>query len=274
MVNQATAAQVEASADRFGIRFLYPTQPAGTYWVSDWSRYREFTGIDPDDPWFDAGHGAGAYTAGGGELEIEGRAPRMYIHDPGEVRQWRDVEITAYVRRTSDTGIPFAGFTAVARSNHLRTEDGQADRCDTRGYGGRLRFDGSTDFEKETSHPYNQAIGGTEVFPDGMPRGVWIGVKYVVFDRADGVHLEMWLDLGHGRRGGHWELVNELVDTGDLFGRIPCAPGVDAAMALTHAPDRVGSESGRPNISVYFRSDGIGPQGFAYKWASVREIAA
>ncbi|RYY47842.1 MAG: hypothetical protein EON53_07070 [Actinomycetales bacterium] len=252
---------------------MRPTRPGGTYWVSQWDEARRFRGVDPRDAWFDADHGSGSFAAEGGQLLLSGETPRMYVHDPRLERQWRDVEVTMYVKRGKDSGIPYAGFTAVARANHLSTEDGPGDSCDTRGYGARLRFDGHADFEKETAHPANQAIGDTTVFPGGMPTGVWLGVKYVVLDREDGVHLQLWLDRSDGRDGGSWTLLREVVDDGSLLGDTPCAPGIDPAMALTGSPDREGSESGRPNVSVYFRSDGIGPDGMAYKWGSIREIA-
>jgi ferredoxin len=191
----------------------------------------------------------------------------------GAIDNWRDVEVTVYAQRIRDSGISFAGITMVARSNHLRTDDAAADLCDTRGYGGRLRFDGHADFEKETAHPRNESIRKTQVFPGGLPFGVWIGVKFLVYDRSDGVHLELWLDRTDGRDGGQWELVNQVVDDGRLFGSVPCAPGIDPRMALTNSPDREGSESGKPNLSVYFRSDGIAPAGMVYKWASIREIS-
>ncbi len=271
--NRASLVQLWVGSDQFGVAHLYPTLPGGSSWIADWSRPRSFSGVDPDDPWFDADHGSAGYRAGGGELAISGPTPRMYVHDPRGERQWRDIEATVYAKRIEDTGTPHAGVTIVARSNHLRTEDGSADPCDTRGYGGRLRFDGHTDFEKETAHPDNEAVGNVQLFPAGLPSGVWIGVKLVVFDAPDGVHLELWLDLADGRGGGAWRLVAGVVDDGRLFGRVPCAPGIDPRMALTGAGSRPGSESGKPNLSVYFRSDGIGPDGLRYKWASIREIS-
>lgn len=272
LVNQATTADVTAKRDLFGIRFLQPTLPRGTYWKSSWDHPRSFEGVDPQDPWFDSDHGSATYRVGNGQLFISGNVPRMYVHDPRMVRQWGDVEITMYVRRVSDDRIPYAGMTSVARSNHLDTASG-ARRCDTRGIGARIRYDGHADFEKETAFPFNEATHNTEVWPQGMPYGRWIGYKFVVFDKPEGVHLQLWMDLSNGADGGRWRQLAAMVDDGRVLGSAACAPGIDPKLALTKDPSRPGSETGLPNLTVYFRSDGVHEDGLVYKWGSVREIA-
>ena len=270
--NRATEAQVEATKDIFGIKFIEPTLRDGTYWLSNWDGRRDFTGVDPNDPWFDADHGSGSYKVRNGTLQISGDFPRMYVYDPARKRQWRDVEITMYFKREADSGVPFAGMTAVARANHLATEEGTNDLCDTRGYGARVRFDGRVDFEKETAHPHNDTTANTPYWADGMPNGTWIGFKYLVYDTKAGVKLELWLDTTDGKDGGAWRKVIETTDNGRLFGEEACADGIDAQLPLTNSTARPGSESGKPNLSVYFRSDGIDEDGLDYKWGSIREI--
>ena len=270
--NRATVEQVRATKDSYGIRFIKPTLSGGTYWMSNWEPRRDFTGIDPRDPWFDADHGSGSYEAGNGILHISGDVPRMYIYDPARQRQWRDVEITMYFRREADTDVPYAGMTAVARANHLATEDETEKLCDTRGYGARVRFDGNVDFTKETAHPESSTVATAVHWAEGMPQGTWIGYKFLVYDTAAGVKLELWLDKTGGKDGGNWRKVNEITDDGRLFGDDACAAGIDPKLALTNSPKRPGSESGKPNLSVYFRSDGIDEDGLDYKWGSIREI--
>jgi hypothetical protein len=276
--------------DRFGIRQLYPTLALGKYWLSKWDdgNPRSFdwtSAADPDDAWFDPHHSANGpsyHTDGTGILEIGAGSgfsevsPRMYVHDPAGA-QWRNVEITMYFMRRTDNNTPYAGMEAMARSNHGTTGPELSQICDTRGIAARMRNDGHVDFEKETRHPDAQAHSNTPVsgWTTGLPSGRWLGYKYVVYDNAIGnVVQKLYLDMTDGINGGTWNLLLSLVDDGTIYGSLPCASGIDPMLKLTAATSRPGSESGRPNATVYFRSDGVRASGLWYKKGSVREISA
>lgn len=267
--------------DKFGIKKLYYTEINSREWTSKWDNdhIRSWTDQtnDPDDPEFITAHkGTGLYsTDGQGILKISGSGPRMYIIDTEQIKNWHNVEITIYAQRIIDSGISYAGITAVARTNHYI----DANSCDTRGYAGRFRLDGYVDFEKETKHGApskgNAQAAAVKYWSTGMTKNVWIGYKYIVYDLLNGdVKLELWIDTTDGLNGGTWIKITEFVDNGNNFGigYTPCKLDIDPALRLTSSDTRSGSETGKPNLAVYFRSDGVGTDGLWYKKASVREI--
>lgn len=278
----------DPSKDKFGIAAMYPTTQGGRVWESTWDngKARTFgnTKNDPYDPLFKTskngrGMGDGSYeTDGDGILKISGKYPRMYVFD--ENADWTNVEITVYGMRVSDTDIAWAGIQAYARTNHGAIGDEDANNCDTRGYGAQLTYPGDFLFEKETSHHADNGyaqVGDKTIWSKGMPKNQWIGYKFVVRDVDNGQHvkLETYIDITEGKDGGEWVKVGEFTDTGSNFGvkNATCKSGVSAGLPLTSSNDRDGSETGRPNVAVYFRSDGVGTHGLLYKWASIREIA-
>lgn len=171
VTSQPSPSPITASIDKFGIAKLYPTVSGGREWFSTWdngqARSWNDTQDDPDDPEFNTQNkGTGSWKVDGtGILKISGSAPRMYITDDAQVKNWHNVEVTLYGYRVSDDNTPWGGLEAVTRTNHFV----DTNLCDTRGIDARMRYDGHIDFEKETSHPNSVAVSN-KVNPGGFPK--------------------------------------------------------------------------------------------------------
>lgn len=269
---------INLDKDKFGIKKIYPTAINGRSWYSKWDNGHTRSWTDQSNDQYDSEFitkykGAGSYkTDGKGILKISGEYPRMYVEDPNKIKKWRNVEITIYGKRVSDDNNPSGGIMVYARTNHMI----DSNLCDTRGYGGRFKYNGYMNFEKETRHGSGYAQKADRYYwPGGMPKNTWFGLKFIIRDRSDGnVKLELWIDEKNGYNGGAWNKVGEFVDNGSNFGigEPSCKTNIDPAVKLTNSDNRIGSESKKPNLAIYFRSDGVNTDGLWYKKSSIREI--
>lgn len=266
--------------DKFGIREIYNLSIDGREWYSNWdnnhARTWDDSSNDPYDHEFITQYkGVGSWkTDGHGILKISGHTPRMYIIDPAQLKSWHNVEITIYGMRVSDDDVAYAGIMAYARTNHMI----DTNECDTRGYAGRFTIDGRIDFEKEIAHHASNGYvqkATKHYWSEGMPKNIWIGYKFVIYDMKDGnIKLELWMDTTDGLNGGNWIKIDEFIDNGNNFGKgsSGCKPNISPYALLNNSDKRSGSETGKPNLAVYFRSDDVGKDGLWYKKASIREI--
>jgi hypothetical protein len=255
--------------DVFGIRQLYPSASSGAEWTSEhWTgnAYSIDERTDENDPSGLSGfRGTGTLeVTGDGELVMGGSQPRIYVY-PGDAA-WRDVEITVYYQRVTDSDTAYAGLVIGARSGENGHSSGT--ECEAHTYYARVRNDGAFDFEKELEHPASATqsrIDPDEAWPpDGeVPRDTWIGFKYVIYNVGDTVQLEAYRDMTNGEDGGTWELVNETVDDGGWSVESTCSE---------HAPengesDMIQLEGG----TILIRNTDVTEA--RYRWVTMREIA-
>lgn len=295
--------------DRFGIAMLYPSVIGGRVWESKWdngiSRTFGNSSNDKYDPEFwtlkyttRTAIGDGSYKcAGDGILKITGAATRMYIANPN--LDWGNCELTLYGMNISAdmTNYPYGGLEAVFRSNHGFLNDEDLQPCDDRGMAGSINYSGECKIQKEVCHHCDQIPGhdgyaqnSIQLYSGTLPKNIWIGMKVVIRDvivqstgQTVGVNMQVWRDQSDGLNGGNWQKVHEVTDDGTNFlwsdsrnntGVLvdPCKSTIPPGLMFTTSNSRPGSETGRPNVAVYLRSDGVATDGLWYKKASIRTI--
>lgn len=270
--------------DLFGITRFYADADPQVQWDSrHWSQGGERSlapGVGQRDPTDASGwsqmRGSGEpllRILGDGRLRMSGGEPRFYINPyAGESdaaqHRFTQVEFTGYFRRLSAAGAAYGGLVVGVRSGPQGHGSAGGDDCDGTTYYSRLRNDGQWQFEKELKHPAT-AVVATRALWDGdpLPQQQWIGLKYVVYTRADGsVRLQSWIDHTQGADGGDWELLGDYTDAGNWL--------QDADYGAVEAEGCAYDENHiiAPGGGVVFLRNSNGDA--EYKWISVREIKA
>lgn len=158
---------------------------------------------------------------GGGELELSGTSPRVYVNrDQG----WYNTEATVYVNAAWDPGATAssAGIAYATRSNH---HDYESDPCNAATQYLKLRFSG--DISSQTELYHDPGSGDTIYAPSTLVSGAydpaadlqgkWLGVRFRVLDDEEtegAVRLQVFLDKTDGLDGGTWVLAFDHLETG------------------------------------------------------------
>jgi hypothetical protein len=221
IVNQVPP--VTLSHDKFGIDKVYPTKKGGQEWYMNMANPSSDGRFNPqaqisknaDGSWkmksdkvrmyvySSNGYQPVRITSNNALSEV---ASRGYMGTPAD---WRDVEITGYVRLNSFTDND--NFVWYARGG----KHSDTDHCQGSAYKGNLFYLGQTQFSKEQWHvayvksPTVQAIGPL--------KGKWTGFKFIMYSFTApngkiGVKLENWVD--NDADGKNWENVYEGADVG------------------------------------------------------------
>jgi len=259
--------------DDFGIKKIYPTVKEGREWHANWDNgeEREIHTIkrDPYDLEMQR-RGKGVITIDGeGIATISGKTPRLYVFDKSKPN-WDNVEITYYGKRIEERKeLSHQGFVAGARTEH---QDANIDRCNGRGYYGRVLYDGRIGFQKELIHgkvyspSFPKGVESNWDTKDGeLPKDIWIGIKFIVFSQEEGVKLELYLDMKDGLNGGQWEKITEFLDNGTS---INSNHWINVNKTCGFDEDAIIFE---PGTSVFLRMDGL--KEAEYKKFSIREIS-
>jgi hypothetical protein len=211
----------KGKSDKFGIREIYPTKENGEEWFMN-SSPEDDPSFSPQTQLVANSDGSfkvkstkvrmGVFTSNGYQpsdistLDHSEIAAKGYMQSPTD---WRDVEMTGYVKVNSGSGDNFAWYARGGR----HTGSGNPEGCEGVAYKGGLFYNGDTRWAKEQWHV-------SYVFSEhqnsmGPLNGKWVGFKTIMYNMQEGgksaVKLEMWLDKDNNNQ---WMKVNERVDNG------------------------------------------------------------
>ncbi len=208
--------------DKFGVLKIYPTKEDGEQWhlnsnINDDPRFSPQTTITKNsDGSFKVKSTKvrmGVFTSSGFDpekintLNHNKIALAGYMQSPND---WRDVEITGYVKLNSGNNDNFVWYARGGK----HTGYGSPQGCEGVAYKGGLFYDGSTRWEKEQWHTGGYVFGefGKNI---GPIKGKWVGLKVIMYNIVQNdktaVKLELWTDKNNNN---NWIKAAEKIDKG------------------------------------------------------------
>jgi hypothetical protein len=208
--------------DKFGVTKIYPTKEDGEQWYLK-SNPNSDTRFSPQTTLTKNSDGSfkikstkvrmGVFTSSGfhpEEIKTINHnkiALAGYMQSPND---WKDVEITGYVKLNSGNNDNFVWYARGAR----HTGYGSPQGCEGVAYKGDLFYDGSTRFSKEQWHTGGYVFGefGKNI---GPIKDKWVGLKVIMYnivqDDNTMVKLELWVDKNNNN---DWTKAAEKIDKG------------------------------------------------------------
>ena len=225
---------INLSVDKFGIKEIYPTVKGGREWYVNMNDLRS-------DPIFSLGSSQSVIkqnSSGGSRSNNDSRDDngdnsssniswritnpqvRMVVDTPPGSPQWKNVEITGYVK-VNNTNVTTAEHYQKDIPNHiawLARSGVHTDRapCNGTALSGALEDDGSVGWKKEIWFTGGYTNESAQAKPTNSIVGRWIGWKTVVYniDNDKAVKMESYLD---DKNNNHWVRVTNLTDSGGWY---------------------------------------------------------
>ena len=208
--------------DKFGVLKIYATKQDGEQWYlksnpNDDPRYSPQTTLTKNsDGSFKVKSTKvrmGVFTSSGFHPEMINTLNHNKIAQAGYMQSpndWRDVEITGYVKLNSGNNDNFVWYARGGRHTGFGSPQG----CEGVAYKGGLFYGGATRWEKEQWHTggYVFAEFGKNI---GPIKGKWVGLKVIMYNIVQNdktaVKLELWVDKTNNN---NWIKATEKIDKG------------------------------------------------------------
>jgi hypothetical protein len=205
----------------FKIKEIYPTKPGGREWFIDMANPQADRLFDPDSPIFkepdgswQIGRGKAGVGDGGGDKNEEEDQVRMKVGTPEGEPEWKNVEITGYVKV----------LWADSPSDHLDWyarggRHSSSVPCEGSALKGWISADGTVSWIKEIWHTGGYTKARDTHKATGSIVNRWIGWKVIMYNidnNNKAVKMESYIDYNDNN---NWRKVSEIVDNGGWFAK-------------------------------------------------------